>query len=224
MTAPGDTAVRALGWLQHELQHVQAVETGHRVEDFVVSRSGLEQMGLKAPKAEEEVLVVEERGELSVAVYLAPRVLEALRTAGRNLGALFTKHFPTLCLAIEGVSHFVYLTSRAEVLRPVSLLELEVQAEIDKFALAALFLWRRGQRHEVPALLDRLFGDVSYLPHLGPEELERYRTANRLARGYCRELLRYVEQGRVEPLLAELRRSYRLGAGEKYSRLNRALH
>jgi hypothetical protein len=214
----------ALTWLQAELQHVQAVETEHRVEDFVVSRTALEGMGLKAPKAEEEVLVVEERDELSVAVYLAPAVLEALRKAGRNLGALFGRHFPTLCLAIEGVSHFVYLTSRAEARRGVSLLELEVQAEIDKFALAALHLWRSGRRHEVPGLLDRLFENVSYLPHLDAEALERYRTANRLARGYCRELLRYVEQGRVEPLLAELRHAYRLGAGEKYSHLNRALH
>jgi len=214
----------ALGWLQAELQHVQAVEAGHRVEDFVVSRAVLEQMGLKAPRAEEEVLVVEERDELSVAVYLAPGVLDALQRAGRNPGALFGRHFATLCLAIEGVSHFVYLTSRAQERRPVSLLELEVQAEIDKFALAALHLWRSGRRHEVRGLLDRLFEDVSYLPHLDAAGLERYRTANRLARGYCRELLRYVEQGRVELLLAELRRAYRLGAGEKYSHLNRVLH
>ena len=214
----------ALAWLQEELQHVQAVETGHRVEDFVVSRAVLEGMGLKAPRADEEVLVVEEQDELSVAVYLAPRVLQALARAERDLGALFGAHFPTLCLAIEGVSHFVYLTSRAEAQRSVSLLELEVQAEIDKFALAALHLWRAGRRHEVPALLERIFDDVSFLPHLRPEELERYRTANRLARGYCRELLRYVEQGRVEPLLAELRHAYRLGAGEKYSHLNRGLH
>lgn len=218
------TSGRALSWLQGELQHVQAVETEHRVEDFVVSRASLEQMGLKAPRAEEEVLVVEERDELSVAVYLAPRVLDALHRAERNVGALFGRHFPTLCLAIEGVSHFVYLTSRAEVRRPVSLLELEVQAEIDKFALAALHLWRSGRRHEVAGLLPRLFDDVSYAPHLRADELERYRTANGLARGYCRELLRFVEQGRVEPLLAELRRAYRLGAGEKYSHLNRALH
>ncbi|MDX5398675.1 MAG: hypothetical protein LPK92_02960 [Actinomycetes bacterium] len=224
MSATHPNHVPALGWLQRELQHVQAVETEHRVEDFVVSRAVLEQMGLKAPKAEEEVLVVEERDELSVAVYLAPRVLDALHRAGRTLGGLFHRHFPTLCLAIEGVSHFVYLTSRASIRRPVSLLELEVQAEIDKFALSALHLWRAGRRHEVPGLLERLFDRVHYLPHLDPEALERYRTANRLARGYCRELLRYVEEGRVEPLLAELRRSYHLGAGEKYSRLHRSLH
>lgn len=210
----------ALSWLQRELHHVHGIEIPERVEDFVVSREVLERMGLKTPASEEAVLVVEEPDALSVAIYLAPRVLEALHESGENL---FSANFPTLCLAIEGVSHFVYLSGRAAARRQVSLLELEVQAEIDKFALSALHLWLTGRRHEVRALWRQLFEDVSYLPHLSPEELERYRTANQLARGYCQELLRFVEEGRVEPLLAELRQSYRLSAGEKYGRL-RALH
>lgn len=214
----------ALAWLQAELEHVQAVETRLRVEDFVVSRETLIGMGLKAPAAEEAVLVAEEPDGLSVAVYLAPRVLESLHDAGHNPGALFERGLPTLCLAIEGVSHFLYLTSRAEKERQVSLLELEVQAEIDKFALACLHLWLVGRRHEAKDLWRRLFEDVSYLPHLPEEELERYRTANQLARGYCQALLRYVEEGRVEALLTELRHCYRLGAGEKYGRLQRTVH
>lgn len=214
----------ALAWLQGELEHVQAIETEHRVEDYVVSRETLERLGVRPPRAEEEVLVVEERDEIALAVYLAPRVLATLRKAAHDPDSLFGRHLPTMSLAIEGVSHFVYLASRASVRRPVSLLELEVQAEIDKFALAALHLWRSGRREAIPNLHARLFDEVGYRPGLGEAELERYRTANRLARGYCRALLRYVEQGRVEPLLAELRRAWRLGAGEKYSHLRRAIH
>lgn len=217
-------ALGALAWLQGELQHVQGVEAGHRVEDFVVSAPVLERMGLRQPRAEEEVLVVEEHDELSLAVYLAPRVLATLQRTGGDPDALFVRHLPTMSLAIEGVSHFVYLTSRASARRPVSLLELEVQAEIDKFALAALHLWRRGKRDAIPRLHERLFDEVRFRDDLDDEELERYRMANQMARGYCRALLRYVEQGRVEPLLAELRRAYRLGAGEKYSHLHRALN
>jgi hypothetical protein len=213
--------VKVLAHLQAELEHLHAVESAHRVEDFVVSRALLGRMGVNEPRAEEEVLVLEHEGELSLAVYYAPRVVEALRGVPGSVGELLALGLPTFCLAIEGVSHFVYLAHRAGVPRPVSRLELEVQAEIDKFALAALFLWRRGLRSRVPALLRRLFDDVSYLPHLGAEDLERYRTANRLARGYCQALTRYVEQGRVDVLLAELRRTYRLGAGEKMGRLAR---
>ena len=211
-------------YLQAELEAIYGV-TATRVRDFLLGREQALAMGGSGER--EELLVLEEGDEMFVGLFLDEDVLAATSasdphdprprlTARRSLDR-------TAC-ALEGVSHFVYLSNRAAAQRPVSLLELEVQAEIDKFALAALHLWRNGRRHEVPRLHERLFDEVGFLPHLRPEELERYRTANRLARGYCRELLRYVEQGRVEPLLAELRRAYRLGAGEKYSHLNRALH
>jgi hypothetical protein len=216
--------VKVLAHLQEELEHLHALERAHRVEDFVVSRAILDRMGMNTPRAEEEVLVMEHEGELSLAVYFAPRVVAAIENLPASVGELLARGLPTFCLALEGVSHFLYLTQRAGVPRPVSRLELEVQAEIDKFALAALFLWRSGLRARVPELLRRLFDEVSFLPHLSPEDLERYRTANRLARGYCHGLLRHVEEGRVDVLLAELRRTYRLGAGEKMGHLARAVH
>jgi hypothetical protein len=105
----------------------------------------------------------------------------------------------------------------------VSLLELELQAEIDKFAVAALHLARAGGRDRLPGLIRRLFEEVTYLPHLGAEELERYRTANRLARDYCRSLLPVLAAGRIEEALQDLRRVFRLGAGEKLGHLARGL-
>lgn len=214
--------MKVLGLLQQEIEELHAVRSGHRVEDFVVSGAILARMGLPAPRAEEEVLVVDHGDdEVSLAVYFAPRVLDALRATTGGLGELMREGLSTFALALEGVSHFVYLTHRAAVPRPVSRLELEVQAEIDKFALAALWLWRQGLRHRVRELVGKLFEDVSYLPHLSSEDLERYRTANRLARGYCLALLRHVDDRRADVLLAELRRSYSLGAGEKIGHLAR---
>jgi hypothetical protein len=133
---------------------------------------------------------------------------------------------PELACAAEGVSHFVYLAVRAAADRPVSLLELEVQAEVDKFALLLLHLWRRGLRRFSPVLRSRLYERVRFHAHLGPEELERYRLANRLGGGYARWLEdRYVDGADVEGLVRELRASYRLGAGEKLGYLHaRALH
>ena len=131
---------------------------------------------------------------------------------------------PLVC-ATEGVSHFVYLSTRAAAGRPVSLLELEVQAEVDKFALLILHLWRRGLRRMSPALRERLFERVRYHAHLGYDELSRYREANRLGGGYARFLEgRYVEDADLEGLLRELRRSYRLGAAEKLGYLGARGH
>jgi len=49
-------------------------------------------------------------------------------------------------------------------------------------------------------------------------EEERYRKANFLASVYCRFLeARYVVSNSIEGFLADLRRMYRLGAGDKLS-------
>jgi hypothetical protein len=118
------------------------------------------------------------------------------------------------------VSHFVYLATRAAAGRGVSLLELEVQAEVDKFALLLLHLWRRGLRRTSRALRGRLFERVRYGAHLGAEERARYEEANRLGAAYARWLEgRYVEDADIEGLLRELRASYRLGGGEKLAYL-----
>ncbi len=208
-----------LGHLQRELEALHAVESEHRVEDYLIGEKALGHLGVARPRADEELLVLEEGGELSLGVWYAPRVLEALRDVARDVGALLGRGLHTFCLALEGVSHFLYVTHRAAIPRPVSLLELEVQAEIDKFALAALHVGRRGGPEGLRELLRRLFEDVRYLPHLDGDAIERYRTANRLAGGYCRSLARHLASGSIDELLAELRRSYRLGAGEKLGHL-----
>ena len=46
-------------------------------------------------------------------------------------------------LAVEGVSHFVYLVHRARQERPVSAVELELQAEVDKYLVALLVTWNQ---------------------------------------------------------------------------------
>ncbi len=214
MTRPG-----VLGRLQTELEALHAVEAGGRVEDFLVSEGALVRLGVARPRAPEQVLVLEGDDELSLAVYLDEQVLATLGEIRADPRALLARGLRVFSLALEGVSHFLYLAHRAAAGRRVSLLELELQAEIDKFAVASLHLARAGRRDRLPALLRRLFDEVSYLPHLDGEELERYRTANRLARDYCRSLLPLVAGGRIEAFLQELRRVFRLGAGEKLGHL-----
>jgi hypothetical protein len=190
--------------LQARLQAIYGVEAPG-VEGFLVGREVAAASG-HAVRAREELLVLEEEDGLSLGLYLDEPAL-----AGAARGEL-----GPLAQVAEGVSHFVYLATRAARGRPVSLLELEVQAEVDKFAVLLLALWRRDRRRRSRALRRRLYQRVRYLDHLAAEELERYREANRLGAGYARWLEgRYVEEADVEGLLRELRASYRLGAGEK---------
>lgn len=209
-----------LGFLQEQLESINGVR-GPRVRGFVVGEAVARRHAgeLCAP----ELLLVQEReGELRLGLWLDEGIRGAMRRAGpdRRPHLVGRARLARLAMAAEGVSHFLYLSVRAAAERPVSLLELEVQAEVDTFALLLLYLWRRGRRRLSPGLRRRLFEPAGWRPHLGAEERERYAVANRLARGYARWLEgRFVARGDAEGLLRELRRTYRRGAGDKLAYL-----
>ncbi|OFX22409.1 MAG: hypothetical protein A2V77_22860 [Anaeromyxobacter sp. RBG_16_69_14] len=206
-----------ISFFQEEIEAIYGVRAP-RVIDFLVDREGARNAAGE-PLAPEALLVRESEGELELGLFLDDDVVSAADSADpHDPRPLLTapSSLPHLACAAEGVSHFVYLATRAAAGRPVSLLELEVQAEVDKFALLVLHLWRRGLRRLSPALRRRLFERVRYHSHLDGAELERYRVANHLGGGYAGWLeSRYVEGADVEGLLRELRQSYRLGGGEK---------
>ncbi len=212
-----------LAWLQDEIEAINGVEAP-RVGEFLVGRDGARAAGAE-PLAPEVLLVAQDGGGLSVGLYLDESVLcRAAAADPHHPRPQLTRRscLDDVACAAEGVSHFVYLAVRAEAGRPVSLLELEVQAEVDKFALLVLHLWRRGLRRLSGALRRRLFEEVGYRAWLGEEARQRYRTANRLGSGYARWLEgRFVEEADAEGLLRELRASYRLGGGEKLGHLAR---
>lgn len=126
-----------------------------------------------------------------------------------------------MCQIIEGVSHFVYLADRAQREREATQLELEMQAEVDKYVVLAGAMSRLDARSSA-ALRRRLFEDVSFAHDASSELGERYRIANGLAHGFVRKLERdFVEARRFREMRDALRRFYRMGQEEKL-RLGRA--
>lgn len=110
----------------------------------------------------------------------------------------------------EGVSHFVYVANRARQELPATQLELELQAEVDKFVLLVLeqLPYDRAEAFEVHA---RLYENVRYLHEAGTELGDRYRTANDLAARFVRRLLAFGP----EATHTALRRFYRAGQTDK---------
>jgi hypothetical protein len=120
-----------------------------------------------------------------------------------------------LCQLIEGVSHFVYLAARAHEHRETTQLELEVQAEVDKYVVLVAALGVLDAPRSV-RLRGRLYEEVSFSDGAETELGARYRTANRAAARYVERLERsYVRVGRFHELHCELRRFYRMGQEEK---------
>jgi hypothetical protein len=114
---------------------------------------------------------------------------------------------------IEGLSHLVYLVEAARQNRPVSGLELETQAEVDKLAICLLHHWPHADRH-FERLVDRLYHGFELAP-LSDDLRERYDVANRVALGFSRHLRPHVDAGRLAKLRQELRKFWRASMTDK---------
>lgn len=208
----------ALNRLQNQLERIYEVRIEHRVEDFVCSDprllAALEPQAA-AGSAREQLLVHKDDEGLNLSLYLDAAVLERLGDV-----AMPDSDIDSWCVALEGVSHFLYLVWSASHERQVSLLELELQAEVDKYvALTCAVAARHGAR--LPAGLRRVLFDAAHFdPRLRGAELARYRDAHRYAARYCAELeRRHGGDGGLDRMLCELRRFYRLDQAGKLRRI-----
>ncbi|MGO9837659.1 MAG: hypothetical protein ACLP1X_26005 [Polyangiaceae bacterium] len=188
-------AVRVQGGLERLYQLDRIAD----VEDFV--------LGAAAGEREALLLRVAQDGALELGV----RLPELEGEAGLDV----------LCQIIEGVSHFVYVVERARARRAATQLELEVQAEVDKWVVLAASI-RAFDADRSASLRARLYDQVAFAHEAGTELGERYRVANDTAHRFVRRLERaYVEPGRFGGLRAELFHFFHVGQEEKL-RLGRA--
>lgn len=200
--------------LQTLLGRLYDVELAYDVYDFLVTdRTSIAASTNEQRTLDEELLLAESADGAGVALYLDPEILSRLEAADPHR-ALTENNLADYCTALEGVSHFVYSTFGLERDMPVSLLELETQAEVDKYAITVFLLAEQQGGHSYPAQVHaRLFDHVSFDARLEPDQYERYRTAHRCAAHYCRRLeRRFVNRGKlkIEAMVRELRSFYRL--------------
>lgn len=174
--------VSLAGAIQARLASLYGLDDLPPVDDYVrvVDADGREQ------------LVLREGGEhVEIAVLLPTAALDDERA---DVG------LDVLCQVVEGVSHFVVLAERIRTELPTTELELELQAEVDKFVLLS--------SDGATELHERLYERVRYLHGEDTEQGRRYRTANHLAARFCARLDARRERHR-------LRRFFRAGQEEK---------
>lgn len=165
------------------------------VDPFVCDAAQAEAILGSRPDREELLLVSDPDvdGRAGVSLYLDAALLERVRRAGAAW--LGPAHLPDATVLVEGVSHFTYVAYRAERGEPVSELEMEVQAEVDKYVLS---VWGRaalvgrgvGWVRASQALREALFEDVSFRDPADTIVGARYRRANRRAASIAVEVER----------------------------------
>jgi hypothetical protein len=173
-----------------------------------------------AADEDEQLLLLEGADAIELSLYVDDAVLT--RLAERDpLHWLDAANLADYCTAMEGVSHFQYVAWCLQSGRQVSLLELELQAEVDKYAVATRLLRRQGRCELEGGLWRRLFDDVSFLNVDGTDVARRYREANRHAAVFCRRQATHLGRGarfRPEAWLRALRELYRSAHHQKLRR------
>ena len=166
--------------MQTLLARLYDAPVAHDINDFLLSDliRVRDLTGVEA-HTDEQVLVREDQDGVRVGVYISSEVLARL-TKHDPMRALDDDNLADFCTVLEGVSHFHYLMWSVNRGRNVSLLELELQAEVDKYATALALLTRQREGRFPHALHARLFHHVGFVPTLATESRRRYEAANRL--------------------------------------------
>jgi hypothetical protein len=210
--------------LQRALERLYRLPPGEDVRGFVCDAETTTALaGSETVGRGEALLVLEDGAGCFVGLYLDEGALERAREPAAWLSVAGA--FEPSCLVAEGVSHFVMVQYRSAQEIPVSELELELQAEVDKWALGVL-----GGRSMHPLegfgvglvrersrlMRRRLFGGAQLRDDAASEKGQRYERAIRLAHRYTDRLERaHVRRGDLEGLASELRCFYRLASEQK---------
>lgn len=182
--------------LQQQIEALYQLEPTPPIAPFVQIADG---------DSREQVILRQSNDALEMVVLLPQSSVGALLSPGEG------SSFDAYLGAVEGISHFIHLAERARTRLPTTLLELELQAEVDKFAVLLEALGSASEA-DIYDLHRRLYEDVTFIHTAVSERGRRYRLANELAAKLWSQLLpRNLDQ----EALSVLRRFYRAGQAEK---------
>jgi len=212
--------------IQQQFEAIYQLPQDLSIEDFLITKETLEKLkeqqdnfpGTQNPKG--VMLLFPEGDELQLAIYLHDHILHNLHTHNPSLG-LNEKNIHAFCIMAEEVSHFLYTIWRVRHSIQMTRLELELQAEVDKFILCTFYCLNQETQVNYRLLKEFLFESFSLEKDLPLESQSRYSTASRLALHYCHFLENHFIRKTLFPqMMEEIRRFYRLGQTDKISHIN----
>lgn len=217
-----------LATIQQQYELIYQLPQYRAIEEFMVNRETLMwlkkgQLTLRTAEQERGMLLLcPGEDELGVGIYLNERVMDNLALHDPRSG-VNASNIHDFCIMVEEVSHFLYTTWRARNNRQMTRLEIELQAEVDKFIFCTFYRPREQSTNGGPSLKEILFERFSLQSNLPREAQRRYLNASRLALHYCHFLdKRYIQKNRTGQMLAEIRQFHRFGQADKISHINRS--
>ncbi len=209
--------------VQESLERIYRIRLDSDIQQYIIDSGTLDALArhLGIPSQPCQVILHEGEQATEIAVHVDEEILARLEDAN-PLETLSAATLGDFCALAEEVSHFVYLVWNIRNERSVRRLEIELQAEVDKYVLCALILLGQSRPEGLRGLLARLFHRFRLDERLDVGERERYLRANGLALRYCSFLeARFLRRASTPDLLHEIRYFYRLPQEEKIHRIRR---
>jgi hypothetical protein len=216
-----------LSHLQKIIEKIYKVETFLDVENYLIyepifnTPNDQDPCNIKSQSSKGCLFISQDGEELKLALYLGKETVSNLKNF--HLQKDFNNlNLADFFLATEEISHFIYTVWNAMNNRQISIFEMELQAEVDKY-VAAIFYSGSINSGAIPAkdIKRKLFEESVLNPDLLSEEKERYRDANRLAMNYCHYLeSNYLKKNDISAMVKDIRRFYRLGQNGKIGHIN----
>lgn len=212
-----------LASLQDALADIYDLAATPDVREFLMTDPAWLAQVPSARSSDEQLLLAQEGDTLHMTLFIDRAVLERLAKQDPQ-SALTHENLADWLTAAEGVSHFVYVAWNTGFEKPVTLLELELQAEVDKFVLGAWLLARQNAGRFPRELHRALFERAHVDARVAGDRAGMYHTASRYAARFCRRVAAVLERKRrpaMRESLAELRRFYRWGGARKLAHIER---
>lgn len=204
--------------IQRGIEKLYRLDTAPDVRNFLIQDDAPVRLR-ETRRPREQLFVGGTSEDLRLGVFVDQAVLETLRRHNPSRG-LDQTNLADLLLAVEAVSHFLCVIHCVRARRPVRALELELQAEIDKYLVCLLLLEAQGRRRTILGLAENLAVALQLADNLNGEEHGRYARAATFASSYAAALQqRYVRTRRLMEMLDEVRHFYRLGLDAKVNRI-----
>ncbi|EKD50181.1 MAG: hypothetical protein ACD_62C00620G0002 [uncultured bacterium] len=203
--------------IQARIESLYGIKIGAKAGDYLIGEDELFEL---LPAHQQTVVPKElflvnpdpDNDTVEVALFLDSKLKENL--SHRNpLERLCAENIGDFCALIEGISHFVCYLHKAHLNREITQLELELQAEIDKFLLLSLLTY--SDEANSYQLIDVLFEGYAINEALALDQIERYETASTLAKKYCASLACDIKARRIKNLVKKIREFYSLSQEEK---------
>ena len=206
-----------LDQVQNQLEFIYGIGVPERAEKFLIGKTEALELLQNDEKIPKELLLVRQPADetVEVALFLDTKLLHNLNENDPFV-SLNENNLNDFCILIEGISHFVYFLWKAHNQHQITQLELELQAEIDKYLMLLFYSKTNDEESLLTHVFDALFEQFSLLESLSAENRERYMTASNLAMRYCHRLQNQWKKNHNMPgILNEVRRFYHFTQEEK---------